>query len=167
MTNNIVVMPGPGRVDLSLLRSVARDFEWEVDVFHDFREAAVAQAYRKTGALLFHRDALGSGCSWLEAIRVLRLAVPDVRLIPCHGFSELVDWQELSVAGAFHALWLPLRENEVRRTLGFVWGAEKRRAGSGETPSRIVPAPGLRVIQRITSNRSLGVTAPSMARAAG
>jgi hypothetical protein len=53
-------------------------------------------------------------------------------VIACHGFAESIDWPELCDAGAFHTLWLPLKENEVRQSLGFVWGSEKRLAVCAE-----------------------------------
>lgn len=126
MTENIIVVPGSARVDLTALRAVAGDFGWAVDVAHDLCELAAAQKNRKTVAVLFSRDAVGSGHSWIGTTMKLKLALPQVRLVACHAFPESIDWPELCDAGAFHALWLPLKENEVRRTLGFVWEAEKR-----------------------------------------
>jgi len=126
MAENIIVVPGSVPIDLPALRTVAGDFGWAVDVAHDLSEVAAAQAYGKTVAVLFCRDALGPEYGWLETILRLRLALPQVRLVACHAFPESIDWPELCDAGAFHALWLPLKENEVRRTFGFVWESEKR-----------------------------------------
>jgi hypothetical protein len=120
MTGNIIVMPGSARLDLRTLQAVAGDFGWAVKVAGDMGEASEAQA------VLFHRDALGSGCSWVDAVRLLRRALPEARLVACHGFAEPIDWPELCDAGAFHALGLPLKENEVRRSLGFIAQALKR-----------------------------------------
>jgi hypothetical protein len=75
------------------LQIVAVEFGWVVTVAGDLRDAASAQA------VLFHRDALGPGCSWLEAVRLLRMALPEARLVACHGFSEAIDWPELCDAG--------------------------------------------------------------------
>jgi hypothetical protein len=111
-----------------------------VDIAHDLGEIAGAQADRKTVAAFVHHDFLGREYSWVEAIRRLRLTLPEVRVIACHGFAESIDWPELSDAGAFHALWLPLKENEVRQSLGFVWEAEKRLAACAEVPAKIAPA---------------------------
>lgn len=120
MSGNIIVMPGSARLDLQALQAVAGEFGWGVKVAGDLSEAASAQT------VLFHRDALGPGCSWLDAVRRLKLALPDARLVACHGFSESLDWPELCDAGAFHALGLPLRANEVRKSLGFISEAQKR-----------------------------------------
>jgi DNA-binding NtrC family response regulator len=130
MADNVVVMPGSGQVDLPTLHSVAGEFGWVVVVAQDLREVMAAQASGKTVAVLFHRDALGPDYDWLEAIRLWRLELPEADVVACHGFSESIDWVELSNAGAFHALQLPLKESEVRQSLGFVWQAEKRLASS-------------------------------------
>jgi hypothetical protein len=119
MAGNIIVMPGSARLDLQALQAVAGEFGWAVRVAKDLREAGSAQT------VLFYRDALGPGCSWLDAVRQLRLALPGARLVACHGLWESIDWPELCDAGAFHALGLPLRANEVRKSLGFISAADK------------------------------------------
>ncbi len=85
-----------------------------------------ARTFGKTVAVLIYKDALGQGFGWPEAIRRSRLAMPEARVVVCHEFSEQIDWLRLSDAGAFHALQLPLKENEVRQSLGFVQQAENR-----------------------------------------
>ena len=71
--------------------------------------------------------------------------MPGVRLVPCHRFSEFTDWDELRDAGAFHALWLPWGENELRQCLGFVWEAEKRLVGD-QTLAPMPPGRSLKVV---------------------
>lgn len=75
--------------------------------------------------MLFCRDAFGQDYSWREAIRLTRLAFPGLPAIALHGFAESADWSELSGLGAFHSLWLPLKENEVRQSCGFLSAAAK------------------------------------------
>jgi hypothetical protein len=74
MTDNIVVMLGSAQFDLMALQVVAGEFGWAVKVADNLSEAASAQV------VLFHRDALGPACSWLEAVRLLRIALPGARL---------------------------------------------------------------------------------------
>ncbi|MGA2716053.1 MAG: hypothetical protein ABSG41_23385 [Bryobacteraceae bacterium] len=159
MTNNIVVMPGPACFDLVTLHSVAKEFGWAVDVADDLREVAAAQAHRRTIAVLFHRDALGS-CSWIDAVRLLRSALPEARPVACHGFAEPIDWPGLCDAGAFHALWLPLKEDDVRQSFGFVWEAEQRLA-------QPAVAKKLSATQRIAPSLSRGVRTHVTASAVG
>jgi len=128
MSDQVVVMSGPTRLDLKPLEKVAREFGWVVGTASDPQLLALAFPYRKPVAVLFHRDAMGSEYSWPEALRRAHALLPEVRIIACHGFAEYVNWPELRSAGAFHALPIPLRENEVRQSLGFVLDAEKRLA---------------------------------------
>jgi hypothetical protein len=82
---------------------------------------------------------------------LLHADLPAARLIPCQGFSESSDWQDLSDAGAFHPLWLPLKENELRQCLGFIWQAEKRAAASVEETSKLPPARSRNVRSHLVS----------------
>lgn len=164
MTENIVVMPGSDRRREPALHAIAADFGWTVEVTNDLSAVAAAQSSRKTVATLFCHDALGPGVSWLETIRRLRIALPKTRLVVCHGFSETIDWPELSDAGAFHELWLPLQENEARLCLGFVWEAEKRLANSALP--QIVPVPGPEKIQRLPTGRTRHFHGTNTVRAA-
>jgi hypothetical protein len=148
MIKNVIVMPGPVLFDLRAARAVGRSFGWTVEMADDLSDVTAAQPGRRTTALLFHRDAFAS-CSWLEAVRILRSALPEVHLVACHGFSEPIDWPALCDAGAFHALGLPLKEDEVRQGFGFIWEAERRRT---EIVPATVRARKLSVTQRITSD---------------
>jgi hypothetical protein len=134
MPENITLMLGTARLDLPLLRAIAGEFGWVVNEARNLREASSPGLQGGTAAVLFHRDALGHDHSWLDAVRLIRTALPDVRLIACYGFSESINWPELSEAGVYHSLWLPLKENEVRQSLGFIAQAEERdsRATSAE-----------------------------------
>ena len=125
MPDNIIALLGSARFEPGTLHRVANEFGWTVGIAKDLGEVVAAQPSGKMTTVLFHRGAFGSG-SWLEAIRMIQFALPGARPVACHGFSESIDWPALCDAGAFHSLWLPLQENEVRRTFGFVWEAEKR-----------------------------------------
>jgi hypothetical protein len=164
VTDNIIVMPGSACFDLRVLHDVARGFGWAIEMADDIRKVAGMQAHWRTTAVLFHREAFGS-CSWLDALRLMRFALPEVRPVVCHGFSESIDWPALSDAGAFHSLWLPPKEDEVRRSLGFIWQAEQRRARSAEGDPLIGPARKICSSQRITRDPARGGRALVMAGA--
>jgi hypothetical protein len=166
MTDNIIVMAGQASFDLGAVHTVAGEFGWTVGIADDLREVAAAHAYRGTCAVIFHRDAFGSN-SWLDAVRLLKSSVPDVRPVACHGFSESIDWPALCDAGAFHSLWLPLKENEVRQSFGFLWEAEKRVAEAADRVPMIVPAQKRSTPQRIRPAFAHGVRTRVMASAAG
>lgn len=122
MQGTIIVMPGSGRFDGAVLHRVAREFGWNVSLAADLFESR----HRRIVAVLFLHDALGAQHGWIETTRMLSNAWPDTRLVACHGFTDYVDWPTLNDAGVFHSLWLPLKETEVRKTLGFLWEAENR-----------------------------------------
>jgi DNA-binding NtrC family response regulator len=126
MAKSIIVVPGLGQLDLTTLSGVAAEFGWTVQVAHDLRQTAELFAPLSAVALFATHDAVGAGFSWLEILGLLRQTLPDIRLVVCHGFGDAFDWPELSAAGAFHALRLPLQEDELRQSLGFIWEAEKR-----------------------------------------
>jgi len=166
MTDNIIVMPGQALFDLGAVHTVAGEFGWTVGIADDLREVAAAHAHLRMSAVLFHRDAFGAN-SWIDAVRLLKSALPDVRPVACHGFSESIDWPALCDAGAFHSLWLPLMEDEVRRSFGFVWEAEKRLAAAADRVPMIVPARKRSTPQRIRPALAHGVRTRFMASAAG
>ncbi len=106
--------------DPSLLERVAAEFGWDVvtanpATFRAFDPGRIA-------AILF--DHGSSDVGWIAKARRLRSCYPDARLIACHGFSDEIDWPALSDAGVFHAIRLPLRQEELRQSLGYVWALE-------------------------------------------
>jgi hypothetical protein len=121
MSNHVFAMLVPGSADLPLLVDCASKLEWEVEPVCQpefLRDSPAA-------GIFLQKEALGE-CSWIDAIETIRALAPSARIIVCHNFSEPIDWQELSEAGAFHAVALPLSENEVQQSLGFLWAAENR-----------------------------------------
>ena len=159
MENAIVVMPGSAAIDLLILQTAAEEFGCAVDLIHHLHEAIALQTRVNPVALLFHRDALGPGCPWTDAIRLLRKTIPEARLIACYGFAEPVEWEELSDAGAFHSLVLPLKESEVRQSLGFIGQAEKR-GHDGADDRKLTAVP------RATADRDRGTSTHLANRAA-
>jgi hypothetical protein len=126
---DVVVMPGTGEFDFACLHSVAAEFGWTIQLVTDLKNDELRESLGRgsTAAVLFHIEDICAGrCSAPDAIRLLHADLPAARLIPCQGFSESSNWEDLSDAGAFHPLWLPLKENELRQCLGFIWQAEKR-----------------------------------------
>ena len=166
MRDNIIVMPGQVSFDLGAAHSLAGEFGWTVKLVEDLHEAVAGQAYRRTPAVLFHRDALGCK-SWLDAVLLLKSALPDVLPVVCHGFSEPIDWSVLCDAGAFHSLWLPLKEIEVRQSFGFVWEAKKRLAEATYGVPMMVPVRKRSTPQRIRPTLDHGVRNGDMVSAAG
>ena len=151
MTSELIVMPGLTRLEPQTLVPVADEFGWQGKTAPDL-SSAVAQANNRTAAVLFHRSAVGPNCSWLGAVRTVKALLPGVALVACHGFSESFDWPELCDAGAFHALWLPLKENEIRKSFGFILQNQTRLASM--VPAPAVPSQWPRAVHRMPSERS-------------
>jgi hypothetical protein len=140
VARKIVVMPGPRGLDLSMFSSTANEFGWDTEITDDLTGPAERLGHRGIAAVYFCRDAVGLQYSWTDALRMLQSTMPDKPLVPCYGFSEPVDWDELCNAGAFHSLWLPLKRSELRQCLGFVWQAlERGRIHSTTVPMRMTP----------------------------
>lgn len=118
--DSIIVMPGSARADFSPLDAIAGEFGWDVRTVHHADEVAAAKSAGSTLAVLICRDALGPGSSWSDAIQFLGVALPGTPVIVVHGFADPFDWPVLTDSGAFHSLWLPLKPNEVRQSLGFL-----------------------------------------------
>ena len=111
MADHLIVMLGSVPLDLQVLRTVAGEFGWAVKVLGGVTDLRAAEATRATAAVLFHSNTFGPHCTWPDAVRLLKVALPHVRLVACQGFAEPPDWRELCAEGAFHGLCLPLKDD--------------------------------------------------------
>ena len=155
MNGYILAMPGPDHVDLTALHKVCAEFGWDLKT-GGLPDGALPKA------VLLHRDAFGPGYSWLDIVHVCRSKMPEVRLILCHGLSEKIDWPALSRAGAFHAISLPLRESELRQSLGFVWESDARLAAAAQRLLETAPAKRASAARGGAADRSQGFYAPRL-----
>ena len=140
MSDNIIVAPGSAPVNLQCLGCAAAEFGWTVKFAQSVLQAASGNV-SEIAAIILHKSAVGEDCSWPEAILHVKSVLPGVACIVCHGFSEPIDWPALSAAGAFHAVWLPLRQSEIRKSLGFVSEARQRLASPIPMPQRLSTEP--------------------------
>ncbi len=119
--DRVLVLPGMRDTASQLLRPATDEFGWSVEVVADPREIPVLEDRHRIVAVLFQRDAFGAETNWTEALSQLKSVLPDARLVPCLKFSEAVDLDHLTDAGAFHFLWMPWKESELRQCIGFLW----------------------------------------------
>ncbi len=106
--------------DRTPLRTLAAEFGWHMemaDSLENLKEIHDAPAV----AVLFDAAALEMPVE--QALRVVKKLTPGALPVVCHRPSDHIRWPELAEAGAFHALLLPLKAEEVRQTLGFVHDA--------------------------------------------
>ena len=104
----------------------AQAFGWSVHSAESLQDLRRISKIRNLIAIFFDDATLG--LSWEEALKLVREIAPVALPIACHKFSEPFPWPDLAAAGAFHAVPLPFDPRELRQSLGFVWGAMKRRS---------------------------------------
>lgn len=135
----VVVLGNPDVVEMAAFERLTPEFGWSVEVAPDL---SALKHWRNAGnvvAVFFECNSLG--LPWEKALQLVREAMPQALLIPCHRFSDSVNWPDLADAGAFHAVALPLKSNEVRQSLSFVWAARLRRSAKVVEMRRAEPAP--------------------------
>lgn len=113
------------RLDLT---AIGRDFGWSVaQTLHLSglreigRSSTIVTVLLKSGAL---------GVPWPDALRAVRAADPQARIIVCHKADQAHSRTEMIKAGAFGVLLSPLAHSEVRQSLGFVWAGRIRPMGA-------------------------------------
>lgn len=107
------------RLDLA---AIGQDFGWSVAQASDLvglRE--IGQSRTVVGVLI---QAGSLGMPWRKAMRAVRAAVPQARIILCYRADHAYSRTEMADAGAFGVLLSPLAQSEVRQTLGFIWASK-------------------------------------------
>jgi hypothetical protein len=128
MLNGTVVLLASPAVQTLPLDHLVPEFGWSLATAANLDQLRDLTIARNVVAILFEPN--GLGLSPEHALRSVRDVSAHAFLIPCHRFSDVVNWPELADAGAFHALALPFDQGEVRQSLGFVWAARLRRAAN-------------------------------------
>jgi DNA-binding NtrC family response regulator len=131
MANGTVVLLGSLGVDRPAMDHLVSEFGYSVKEVSTLRQ--LGSSNDNLVAVFFSPNAMGLECD--EALQHVLRASPGALPIICHGFAENVDWPRLVDAGAFHSLPMPFSAAEVRQTLGFIWGAQRRRETRTETRS--------------------------------
>jgi len=123
MSSHVLAIAGALPAERAGIAGVASGFGWSL------KEAAGTEALRELAAdhivvaVLFSPGSLQ--LPWELALQAVLNAAPKTRAILCHGFAEPIHWPQAADAGAFHSLMLPLDLAELRRSLGFVWSAQR------------------------------------------
>jgi hypothetical protein len=66
-------------------------------------------------AVFIHAETAGT--EWLKSLEMVRSAAPGVPAVICHGIEALDAQDDMTEAGAFYTLLLPVDEREVRTLL--------------------------------------------------
>ena len=115
---------------------LATQFSWSVRQLPDLAHVDAVCHREPIVAILIQMQSFSEPRS--DAIRDLQLAAPGVPLIVCHraGNKEIVGITDDEV---FTTLLSPLKDSELRQTLGFVWAARHRRDPARLCSAGIVP----------------------------
>ncbi len=128
MKQATVVLVGNPVFETAALDLLVPEFGWRFEIAADLGQLRDLVASHGPIAILFDSNSLGLSCR--QALSSVRSIAPQALMIPCHRFSDLVNWPELAEAGAFHALSVPLDPAEVRQSLSFVWSARFRQSAN-------------------------------------
>lgn len=123
-----IVLLGKVSLDTAALSELVLEFGWTLDAAAGLDQLRDLAAGKNLVAILFDANGLGLPCQ--DALRSVRDIAPHALAIPCHRFSDIVNWPDWAEAGAFHAIALPWSPSEVRQSLGFVWAARLRRSAN-------------------------------------
>jgi hypothetical protein len=121
-----VVVVGELHAKVGLLATLACNFGWRLAQVDTLVELA---QFDPQALYLPWRVALGS------VLEAAPLSFPIV----CRGFADKTPWSEMSGAGAFHSVNLPIDADEVRQSFGFVWAAslERKRVAVSQGPQLV------------------------------
>ena len=109
----------------SELEIAAERFGWEVHFAKDLSETSSQNLLRALNreheivAVMFSPEAMG--LPWQEALNLVHSWAPLAQPILFFRMADRPPAEELSRAGVFHAIGLPLRKQELHHSLGFVW----------------------------------------------
>ncbi|HUA87763.1 MAG TPA: hypothetical protein VMB85_28095 [Bryobacteraceae bacterium] len=123
-----------GDIPYDPVAELAAKFGWPVENASCFEDLRKIHSQRGTVAVLF--EPAGFGLSWEMALDYVRQAAPGALVIVCRRFSDTLDWSTLAARGAFHMISLPVKESELRQSLGFIWAANRRAHQTKDRPSR-------------------------------
>ena len=123
------------------LEIAAKRFDWEVYFAQDLSETASQNLLRALNrehdivAVMFSPEAMD--LHWRDALDLVHAWAPMAHPILFFRMADHPPAEELSRAGVFHAIGLPLRKQEIHHSLGFVWAARNpsttRKDASGST----------------------------------
>jgi hypothetical protein len=132
-----VVVVGELHAKVGLLATLACNFGWRLAQVDTLVELAQCSREQNVIAILFDPQALN--LPWRVALGSVLEAAPLSFPIVCRGFADKTPWSEMSGAGAFHSVNLPIDADEVRQSFGFVWAAslERKRVAVSQGPQLV------------------------------
>lgn len=105
------------------LASIGSEFCWSVDAVSDLR--GLEDLCRRNDVVAVLLNARTMNVSWEDALKAVRAIAPQARPVICHSAPQMHSRREMTEAGAYHTLLLPLDPGEVRQSFGFVSDAKR------------------------------------------
>jgi hypothetical protein len=121
MTAACMALWGDFSCERLAVSSIGDEFHWSVCPVSSIGDLTRLSQDGAVVAVLVHPATLG--LSWREALHYARTAAPQARVAICHGIETAEACSEMTEAGAFGTLLLPLVRIEVHHLLGFVWAS--------------------------------------------
>jgi hypothetical protein len=104
---------------------IGREFCWSVDAVSDL--LGLEDLCRRNDVVAVLLNAPTLDVPWEDALKAVRAVAPEARTVICHSAPEMHRRREMTEAGAYHTLLLPLDSREVRQSFGFVAGRQAKR----------------------------------------
>jgi len=108
---------------LATLDSLGSEFSWSVDAVADLR--GLEDLCRRNDVVAVLLNAPTLEVPWRDALKAVRAIAPEARTVICHSAPEMHHRREMTEAGAYHTLLLPLDTREVRQSFNFVLGSQR------------------------------------------
>ena len=119
-----IALLGDFSKDPVALGPIGDEFRWSVDAVPDLR--GLEDLCRRNDVVAVLLNAPTLDVPWEDALKAVRAVAPEARTVICTSAPEMHRRREMTEAGAYHTLLLPLDSREVRQSLSFVAGSQLR-----------------------------------------
>jgi len=108
------------------LGPIGDEFRWSVDAVSDLH--GLEDLCRRNDVVAVLLNAPTLDVPWEDALKAVQAVAPKARTVICTSAPGMHHRREMTEAGAYHTLLLPLDSREVRQSLGFVAGSKRGKA---------------------------------------
>ena len=126
MTTGCIALLGDFSNERLPLTSLGREFCYSASRVANLDELESLCRWTDVSAVLVHAPTMEM--PWQQALLAVKSIVPGARVVICHGVDQAHSIFQMTDAGAFHTLLLPLQGSEVRQSLGFISAARQMQA---------------------------------------
>lgn len=116
-----VVLLGDFSEERLPLATIGREFALRMFRATDLNDLESLCRWTTVSAVLVHAPTVRM--HWIQALHQVKTLAPRARVVICHGVNDANAILDMTDAGAFHTLLVPLEHGEVRQSLGFISAA--------------------------------------------